>query len=136
MRANLRRKLGERLLDEAGNVLEICCRQTLDEVITDLRIRSIIDKDAREPADLLYGLHSSKIFYLLTDEPAIHIRNAITRYINNEFGQCKNCKALIPESWLLRSPLVEYCPQCMVRVRPSHVESGIRDEQFERTFTE
>ncbi len=127
MYRGVKKQLGEKLLQEAGYVLEEYYHQPLEEVITDLRIRCLIDKDVSDPVGLLHGLHFCGLFYQLKNEPAVHVRNAIARFVDGGFGLCLHCGDTIPQEWLMKSPLVEYCARCMVKVSPSH--SGVSTVQ-------
>lgn len=120
--------MAEKLLQQAGYVLEEYYHQPLEEVITDLRIRCLIDKDVDDPVGLLHGLHFSRLFYQLRNEPADQIREAMARFVEGDYGLCLHCGGTIPHEWLMKSPLVQYCSRCMVKVSPSHSgESVVRD---------
>ncbi len=119
--------LGEKLLQEAGHVLEEYFHQPLEEAITDLRIRYLIDKDAREPVDILHGLHFSGLFYQIHNDAAEQLRRALARFVDGGYGLCLHCGDTIPEEWLLRSPLLSYCSRCMVNMRPLHKEEKERE---------
>ncbi len=130
MHTRIKKQLGEKLLQEAGKILEKYCHQTLDEVINDLRIRCLIDRDAEDAVSLIYGLHASKLFYQLHSEAVVYVRDAMARFVNGEIGFCKNCNYTIPQEWLMRNPMIEYCSHCMVKVSASHREVSIRGEVY------
>jgi len=127
MQNKIRNTIGEKLLQEAGHVLEEYFHQPIDEAITDLRIRCLIDKDARDPVDILHGLHFSGLFYQIHNEPAALLRNAIARFVNGNYGLCLHCGDSIPVEWLLKSPLLSYCSRCMVNMRPLYREETERE---------
>lgn len=132
MNKRMRKLLAEKLLREAGFILEEFYHQGINEVITDLRIRCLIDKDAKDAVGILHGLHFSRMLYQLHFGPVVYVRNAIARFVEGRFGYCQECGSDLPREWLRKNPLVEYCSQCMVKVSPSHRESAKRDEIAEQ----
>jgi hypothetical protein len=120
-----KKQLSEKLIREAGHVLEEFYRQPLEDVLAGLRMKCLIGKDTRDPVGLLRELHFSRLFYKLKSETALHVAKAIARFVDGGYGLCLQCGDIIPREWLMRSPLVEYCSRCMVLVSPSH--SGVSD---------
>lgn len=119
MQNKIKMAIAKRLLQEANCLLEKYYRQPIEEVMTDLRIRCFIDKDAHDPIHLLYGLHFSRMFYQVKDDPAVRLRDAIARFVDGGYGKCLHCEREIPIEWLIQSPLLEYCSACMVKEKPS-----------------
>ena len=131
MRSRIKMTLAKRLLQEANCLLEEYYRQPIEEVMTDLRIRCFIDKNAHDPIQLLYGLHFSRLFYQVKDEPAVRLRDAIARFVDGGYGRCLHCGNEIPSEWLIRSPLLDYCSACMVKEKPSLRAAEERETSLE-----
>jgi len=119
MNGKKKNRLAEQLLDELNQFLQEFYHQTLEEVVTDLKIRCLIDSETDDPNSILVGIQQSGLFYQIKNDAANRIRNAIERYMNNEIGTCINCEQPIPEDWITRNPLVEYCSSCLVKMIPT-----------------
>ncbi|GEM_PF-1717957 len=126
-------KVGKQLLKEIDTVFQYYFRQTLDEVITELRIRCIIAGRTNNAVNLISEIHNCGVLNTNSETPVKYLRRAIERFASDSFGLCSHCGASIPEDWLLRSPLVEYCSHCMLQARPSYEKLDVRTDELHQT---
>jgi len=118
-----RERIIQQLMNELDNLLKYHFRQSLDEVVTDLRNHCIIG-DSRQPTEILRGIHYSQILNFRKEKNVTKMKEAIIRVLNSTFGQCVICGNSIPEPWLLEVPTTEFCPIC-VNHRPSYCRDYI-----------
>jgi len=130
-----KKKVGEKLLHEIDTLCQFYFRQTLDEVITELRIRCIISGRINDPVHLITDLHRCGFLNCNSTTPVVYLRKAIERFAGDSFGLCVYCGEIIPEEWLLRNPLIEYCSHCMLQARSSHTIEREKTEEFQTTIS-
>lgn len=117
MNRTVKKNIEEKLLHEIDSLFQKYYYQTLDEVITELRLRCIVARSTKEPGNILIDLYRSGILNSSSNTQMKMMRNTIGKLEKNTYGLCSGCGQSIPEEWLLKNPFVEYCSYCMVRLR-------------------
>jgi hypothetical protein len=126
-----KKKISEKLVHEIDTMCKYYFRQTLDEVITELRIRCIIARDRSDPLNLISDLHASGVLSFSSDSPVVYLRKAIERFSKGLYGLCSYCGESIPDEWLIRNPLITHCSRCMGRAGSSRTISIAQMEESE-----
>lgn len=107
-----------RLMEELDALLKRHFRQSLTEVVTDLRNHCIIG-DSDQPTSILRGILYSQILNFRKEREVTRMKETILRILNDTYGVCTVCVNSIPDQWLLEIPTTEFCPIC-VKHRPSY----------------
>jgi len=119
MNREIKNKVGEILLNEFDSLCKKYYHQTLDEVVTELRIRCIIARSTNDPVNLISDLYRSGVLNSYSDPVVMALRKAMQRYVFEVIDVCTHCNGTIPDEWLLKNPMIEYCSYCMVNLRSS-----------------
>ena len=110
----------EALLRELDHTLQRDFRQTLGEILTELKIRNIIKQPAATPDSIFEAICQARILESKSSGSTLQVRAALERMTVGRFGLCVRCGRKIPTIELERNPLVEVCDSCS----KSRVTSG------------
>ena len=102
----------EALLKELDQTFQRDFRQTLSEVITELKIRNAIGKPVTTPDSIFAAIRKSRILDCRSTSAILQIRAALERMNIGKFGLCVRCGRKIQTLELERNPLVEICSSC------------------------
>ena len=102
----------EALLKELDQTLQRDLRQSLSEVLTELKIRNALGQRAASPDSIFAAIRQSRILNCKSTGAIIQIREALERMNLGKFGLCVRCGRKILASELERNPLVEICSAC------------------------
>lgn len=102
----------EALLKELDQTLQRDFRQTLSEIITELKIRNAIGQPVATPDCIFAAIRQSRILDCKSTGAVIQIRAALERMNIGKFGLCVRCGRKIQAVELERNPLVEICSFC------------------------
>jgi RNA polymerase-binding transcription factor DksA len=112
------------LLKELDQTFQRDFRQTLSEVITELRIRNAGGQPMASPDSIFTAIRQSRILDCKTTSAIIQIRAALERMNVGKFGICVRCGRKIQATELERNPLVEVCSSCRQSRRPNGIAVG------------
>lgn len=116
MEKNTKIQIGAALLEEIDKVFRERFHIPLEQMITELRIRNMFDCISPDDTySILSGIRRSGVLFFSNDNSIVRLRKAIDRYVDGSYGYCIHCKDSIPEEWLLKTPLLEYCYDCTIR---------------------
>ena len=102
----------EALLKELDHTLQRDFRQTLGEILTELRIRNTIEQPAATPDSIFEAISQARILDCKTSSSVLQVRAAIERMNLGRFGLCVRCGQKIPATVLEHNPLTETCASC------------------------
>ncbi len=102
----------EALLKELDQTFQRDFRQTLSEIMTELKIRNVAGQPTLTPDSIFSAIRQSRILDCKSSSAAIQIRAALERMNIGKFGLCVRCGRRILSSDLERNPLVEICSSC------------------------
>ncbi len=105
----------EALLRELDHTLQQDFRQTLGEVLTELKIRNAIKQPTATPDSIFEAIRQARILECKSSASVTQIRAALERMNLGRFGLCVRCGRKIPASQLESNPLVEACDSCAKR---------------------
>jgi len=100
------------LLKELDQTFQRDFRQTLSEVLTELKIRSTFGQPVATPDSIFTAIRQSRILDRKTTNAVVQLRAALERMNVGQFGLCVRCGRKIPATELEKNPLVEICPSC------------------------
>lgn len=118
-----REKIIHRLMKDLDSLLKYHFRQSLDEVVNELRNHSIIS-DSGHPTSILRGIHYSQILNFRKEKEVTRMKETILRILNDTYGVCTVCGNSIPDPLLLEIPTTEFCSICM-KHRPTYCRDYI-----------
>jgi DnaK suppressor protein len=107
------------LLKELDQTFQRVFRQTLAEVVTELKIRNTMKQSASTPESIFTAIRQSRILESKSSGAVTQMRHALERMSIGKFGICARCGRKIPASQLERDPLLETCASC----RKSHMSN-------------
>ncbi|MEX0601861.1 MAG: hypothetical protein WD295_00885 [Bacteroidota bacterium] len=87
-------------------------RQSLSEVMTELRIRHTLSGPGEEPDQVLNAIRSSRMLLCNRSEATQRIRFALDRIAGGTFGICTRCGREIPGRLLEKNPTHQFCETC------------------------
>ncbi len=102
----------EALLRELDHTLQRDFRQTLGEILTELKIRNVIKQPAATPDSIFEAICQARILESKSSSTVLQVRAALERMTVGRFGLCVRCGRKIPALQLERNPLVEVCDAC------------------------
>jgi RNA polymerase-binding transcription factor DksA len=102
----------EALLRELDHTLQRDFRQTLGEILTELKIRNALRKPAATPDSIFEAICQARILETKSSSDVVQVRAALERMTVGKFGLCVRCGRRIPAVQLERNPLVEVCDSC------------------------
>lgn len=102
----------EALLKELDQTFQRDFRQTLSEVITELKIRNAIKQSATTPESIFIAIQQSRILESKSSATVAQLRQAVERMNLGKFGVCVRCGRKILARDLERNPLIETCTPC------------------------
>lgn len=105
----------EALLRELDHTLQRDFRQTLGEILTELRIRNAIKQPTATPDAIFEAISQARILECKYSTSILQVRAAIERMNLGRFGLCVQCGRKISSVYLEHNPLVEICPSCAKR---------------------
>lgn len=109
----------EALLKELDQTFQRDFRQTLAEVVTELKIRNAMKQSATTPESIFTAIQQSRILESKSSSTVAQMRHALERISVGKFGLCVRCGRRISPSELERNPLLETCANCR-KPRPSN----------------
>ena len=101
------------LLKELDHTFQRDFRQTLSEVLTELRIRNAIGQPVATPDSIFAAIRQSRILDCKATNAVIRIRAALERMDVGKFGICIRCGRKIRPDDLEHNPLTEVCSSCV-----------------------
>ncbi len=102
----------EALLKELDQTFQRDFRQTLSEILTELKIRNVVGQSKASPDSIFAAIRQSRILDCKSTSAIIQIRAALERITIGKFGLCVRCGRKIQTMELERNPLVEICSSC------------------------
>ncbi len=102
----------EALLKELDQTFQRDFRQTLSEVVTELKIRNAMKLSATTPESIFTAIQQSRILESKSTSTVTQIRHALERMSLGKFGRCVRCGRRIPANELEHEPLLETCASC------------------------
>jgi RNA polymerase-binding transcription factor DksA len=102
----------EALLKELDHTLQRDFRQTLNEILTELKIRNAVKQPVTSADSVFAAIRQSRILERKSTHGTIQMRAALERLNGGKFGKCSRCGRRIQELELRRDPLLEMCPSC------------------------
>ena len=102
----------EALLKELDQTFQRDFRQTLAEIVTELKIRNAMKQSATTPESIFTAIQQSRILDSKSSSTVTNLRHALERLSVGKFGFCVRCGRRIPASELEREPLLETCASC------------------------
>jgi RNA polymerase-binding transcription factor DksA len=109
------------LLKELDSRLQSCWHESLQDVITDLRIHCVdVEPDAGSDK-LISVIHSTRLLDFVNTQPLVEIRDTIQRIQQGTFGTCAVCGSEIPGEILESRPNARLCSACAERTDPSWI---------------
>lgn len=102
----------EALLKELDQTLQRDFRQSLSEILTELKIRNSLGQRVVSPDSIFAAIRQSRILDCKSTDSSIQIRSALERMDVGKFGLCVRCGRKIQAAELERNPLVEICSAC------------------------
>lgn len=105
----------EALLRELDHTLQRDFRQTLGEILTELRIRNAIKQPTATPDLIFEAISRARILECKSSTSVLQVRAAIERMNLGRFGLCVQCGRKISSVYLEHNPLVETCTSCVKR---------------------
>jgi RNA polymerase-binding transcription factor DksA len=102
----------EALLKELDQTFQRDYRQTLSEILTELRIRSAAGQSMATPDSIFAVIRQSRILECKSTSAVVRMRAALERITIGKFGICIRCGRKIQATELERNPLVEVCSSC------------------------
>lgn len=112
------------LLKELDQTFQRDFRQTLSEVITELRIRNAVGQPLASPDSIFNAIRQSRILDCKTTSAVIQMRAALERMNIGKYGVCVRCGRKIQATELERNPLIEVCSSCRQTRKPNGVAIG------------
>jgi RNA polymerase-binding transcription factor DksA len=107
------------LLRELDHTLQRDFRQSLTEILTELKIRNADANPGASPDSIFTAIRQSRILECKSTLGTQQIRAALERFDVGKFGLCVRCGRRIQALELERNPLVETCPSCRGSRRPN-----------------
>jgi len=104
--------LKEALLKELDQTFQRDFRQTLSEVLTELKIRNAIKPTANSPEAIFAAIQQSRILESKSSGDIAQMREALRRMNRGNFGLCVRCGRRIQAARLERNPLIDTCLSC------------------------
>jgi RNA polymerase-binding transcription factor DksA len=102
----------EALLKELDQTFQRDFRQTLSEILTELRIRNAAGQSKQTPDTIFAVIRESRILDCKSTSAVVQMRAALERMTIGKFGLCIRCGRKIQAMELERNPLVEVCSSC------------------------
>jgi RNA polymerase-binding transcription factor DksA len=102
----------EALLKELDQTFQRDFRQTLSEILTELRIRNVVGPSMATPDAIFAAIRQSRILDSKSSSAVVQMRAALERMTVGRFGFCIRCGRRIQVMELERNPLVEVCSFC------------------------
>ncbi len=102
----------EALLRQLDQTFQRDFRQTLSEVVTELKIRNTMKPSASTPESIFCAIRQSRILESKTTNTVTQMRHALERLSVGKFGLCVHCGRRILVGELERDPLLEACTSC------------------------
>ncbi len=102
----------EALLKELDQTFQRDFRQTLSEVVTELKIRNTMRQSSSTPESIFTAIHQSRILESKSSSTVAQLRHALERISKGKFGLCVRCGRKIPAGELEHDPLLEACAPC------------------------
>lgn len=100
------------LLKELDQTFQRDFRQTLSEVITELRLRSAVGQMLANPDSIFNAIRQSRILDCKSTSGVVQLRAALERMNIGKFGLCVRCGRRILIGELERNPLLDVCSSC------------------------
>jgi RNA polymerase-binding transcription factor DksA len=116
MDTTMRIRLEQSLLKELDTRLQSCWHESLQEVITDLRIHWVDIKPDASPDDLISVISSTRLLDFVNTQPLAEIRDTFQRINQGTFGTCVGCGLEISAEILESQPNAKLCPACSERL--------------------
>jgi len=102
----------EALLRELDLTFQRDFRQTLSEILTELRIRNVVGQSMATPDSIFAAIRQSRILESKSTSSVVQLRAALERMMIGKFGLCARCGRKIQAVELERDPLVDICSAC------------------------
>ena len=131
MDAGVRVRAEESLLKQLDTRLQTSWHETLQDVITDLRIRWVDVKQDADADELISVIHTYRLLDFVTAQPLIEIRDTIRRIKQGTFGVCLGCGKEISGDLLESQPSVTLCSTCTEQL--NSVRQGNHASSFPHT---
>jgi len=115
-------QIKEALLRELDHALQRDFRQTLGEILTELKIRNVIKHPTATPDSIFEAICQARILESKSSVSTVQVKAALERITVGRFGLCLRCGRKIPALQLERNPLLETCDSCAkVRATPKEL---------------
>ncbi len=102
----------EALLRELDHALQRDFRQTLGEILTELKIRNVLKQPSATPDSIFQAICQARILEGKSSVSTLQVKAALERMTVGRFGLCLRCGRKIPALQLERNPLIEVCDSC------------------------
>ncbi len=106
------RQLERALLREVDRAFQRYYHQTLNDIVQDLTLRSIIRHPDPPPDTVLRAIHQTKILEMNSAAPVAVLCNVLERYARGKLGSCTRCGRSIARRNLLQRPSLSMCTRC------------------------
>jgi RNA polymerase-binding transcription factor DksA len=100
------------LLKELDVTLQQYCRQGLQDIMTDLRIRYTNSEPDSSPDEIISAVLQSGVLKTISAPPMVHVRESLERLRLGTFGSCVLCGKEISSTHLEKNPTATYCTSC------------------------
>jgi RNA polymerase-binding transcription factor DksA len=116
MDAKMKIRAEQSLLRELDTRLQTSWHETLQDVITDLRVRWVDIKSDAGADELISVIHSYRLLDFVSTQPLIEIRDTIQRIKQGTFGLCVGCGEEISAEIIETHPNTKLCSACAGRL--------------------
>ena len=112
MDARVKIRAEQSLLKELDTRLQTSWHETLQDVITDLRVHWVDVKPNATADELISVIHTYRLLDFVNTQPLIEIRDTIRRIKQGTFGVCPGCGKEISAEVLASRPNTRMCAAC------------------------
>ncbi|HCA81938.1 MAG TPA: hypothetical protein DEP53_19585 [Bacteroidetes bacterium] len=100
------------MLRKLDAALQQSYRQTLLEVLNELRMRSIVAQPDPTPDKVFSVILQARILTYKSVPATSQLRDALERMVRGKYGLCLRCGKDIPVELLMNDPTQPYCTLC------------------------
>jgi RNA polymerase-binding transcription factor DksA len=116
MNVTVKIRAEQSLLRELDTRLQTSWHETLQDVITDLRVHWVDVKSNATADELISVIHNYRLLDFASTQPLMEIRDTIRRIKQGTFGVCSDCGEEISGEILECQPNAKLCPACAGRL--------------------